>query len=216
MDSEPGGMPSVGSLLYLAPDQVVRPSRLFYMTRVPCKRVRVDSIRLSAVVLAATFLNLQESGHLSFRIDERWPRRVIPLGVVPRMTLYAQVLDTTLRPGLSGALLSAAISSPDGLVGTADGEPGYMFGRDETRVLGLVVQHPYVENEVQQELVRAGAYTPSRRGLRPDCARIALLEAACADAVRWWKQQQADAPRLCTLLLDLCRTASAGPSGDGG
>jgi hypothetical protein len=131
MDPEPGSMPSVGSLLYLAADQVVapRPSILFYMTRVPCKRVRVHSIRLSAVVLAATFLNLQESGHLSFRIDERWPRRMIPLGVVPRMTLYAQVLDTTLRPGLSGALLSAAISSPDGLVGTADGEPGHVRTR---------------------------------------------------------------------------------------
>jgi hypothetical protein len=32
-----------------------------------------------------------------------------------------------------------------------------MFGRDESRVLGLVVKHPCVEKEVQQELVRAGA-----------------------------------------------------------
>lgn len=167
------------------------------------------------MVLAATFLNLQGSGHLSFRIHEK-SLRIIPAGVMPSMTLYAEVLDTTPRPGLPGALLSAAIKSPDGRVGTADGEPGYMFGRDESRVLGLVVKHPYVEKEVQQELARAGAYTPSRRGLRPDCARIALLEAACADAVRWWKQQQADAPRLCALLLDLCRTASAGPSGGGG
>jgi hypothetical protein len=217
MDPESGGMPSVGSLLYLAADQVIasRPSMLLYMTRVPCKRVRVDPIGLSAVVLAATFLSLQESGHLSFRSHEK-SLRIIPAGVMPSMTLYAEVLDTTPRPGLPGALLSAAISSPDSLVGTADGEPGHMFGRDESCVLGLVVKHPYVEKEVQQELARAGAYTPSRRGLRPDCARIALLEAACADAVRWWKQQQADAPRLCTLLLDLCRTASAGPTGGGG
>jgi hypothetical protein len=158
MDSEPGGMPSVGSLLYLAADQLIapRPSMLFYMTRVPCKRVRVDPIHLSAVVLAATFLNLQESGHLSFRIHEK-SLRIIPAAVMPSMTLYAQVLDTTPRPGLPGALLSAAMKSRDGRVGTADGEPGSMFGRDESRVLGLVVKHPCVEKEVQQELVRAGA-----------------------------------------------------------
>lgn len=166
------------------------------------------------------FLSLQQSGHLSFRIHEK-SLRIIPAGVLPSMTLYAEVLDTTSRPGLAGALLSAAIKSPDGRVGTADGEPGHMFGRDESHVLGLLVKHAYIKhayvrNEVQRELAQAGAYTPSRMGFRPDCARIALLEAACADAVRWWKQQQADDPRLCTLLLDLCRTASDGPSGGGG
>jgi hypothetical protein len=162
MDPTPGGIPSVGCLLYLAADQVVAPRRrmLFTsMTPVPCKRVRVHSIRLSAVVLAATFLSLQESGHLSFRIDQREPRRMIPLGVLPRMTLYAEVLDTTSRPGLPGALLSAAINSPDGWVGTADGEPGYMFGRDESHVPGLFVEHPYVNTAVQLELVQAGFYT---------------------------------------------------------
>ena len=217
MDPIPDPIPSVGCLLYVAADQVVasRPSVLFYMTRVPCKRVRVDPIHLSAVVLAATFLSLQESGHLSFRIHEE-SLRIIPAGVMPSMTLYAEVLDTTSRPGLAGALLSAAINSPDGWVGTADGEPGYMFGRDESHVLGLLVKHPYVEKEVQRELVQAGAYTPSGRAFRPDCARIASLAEVCADAVRWWKQQQADAPRLCMLLLDLCQTASAGPRGGGG
>jgi len=160
MDPIPDPIPSVGCLLYVAADQVVasRPSVLFYMTRVPCKRVRVDPIHLSAVVLAATFLSLQESGHLSFRIHEE-SLRIIPAGVMPSMTLYAEVLDTTSRPGLAGALLSAAINSPDGWVGTADGEPGYMFGRDESHVLGLLVKHPYVEKEVQRELVQAGAYT---------------------------------------------------------
>ena len=47
-------------------------------------------------------------------------------------------------------------------------------------------------------------------------ASIALLDAACADAVRWWKQQQADAPRLCALLLAICRMASTPPLGGGG
>lgn len=217
MDPIPEPILSVGCLLYLAANRVVAPRRrmLFTRTQVPCKRVWVDPIDLSAVVLAATFLSLQEGGHLSFRIHEK-SLRIIPAGVMPSMTLYAEVLDTTSRPGLAGALLSAAINSPDGRVGTADGEPGHMFGRDESHVLGLLVKHPYVREVIELELARASAYTPSRRGLRPDCARIALLEAACADAVRWWKRQQADGPRLCTLLLDLCRTASLGPIGGGG
>jgi hypothetical protein len=196
---------------------VVTPTRrmLFTTTRVPCKQVGVDPIQRSAVVLAATFLSLQDSGHLSFRIHEK-SIRIIPAGVMPSLTLYAEVLDTTARPGLAGALLSAAIKSPDGRVGTADGEPGHMFARDQSRVLGLRVKHPYAEKEVRRELAHAGLYTQSGRGFRPDCARIARLEPACADAVRWWKQQQADAPRLCTLLLLLCRTWSAGPVGGGG
>jgi len=56
--------------------------------------------------------------------------------------------------------------SPDGKVGTADGEPGYMFGRDESHVLGLLIQHPYVRDEVQRELVQAGFYTQSGRAFR--------------------------------------------------
>ena len=59
MDPKPGGIPSVGCLLYLAADQLVahRPNMVpFYMTRVPCKRVWVHSVHLSAMVLTATFL----------------------------------------------------------------------------------------------------------------------------------------------------------------
>jgi len=214
MDPESGGMPSVGSLLYLAADQVIasRPSMLLYMTRVPCKRVRVDPIGLSAVVLAATFLSLQESGHLSFRVHEE-SLRIIPAGVMPSMTLYAEVLDPTIRPGLPGALLSAAIKSPDGRVGTAQGTPGHMYGTDEAYVLDLIVSDPYVKYAVRGELVQVGASTKSWGAFRPDCARIALLEAACADAVRWWKQQQADAPRLCALLVGICQMASHPPAG---
>jgi hypothetical protein len=217
MDPGPEPIPSVGCLLYLAADQVVRPTGwvLFSNTQVPCKRVGVDPIDLSAVVLAATLLSLQDSGHLSFRIHEK-SLRIIPFGVMPSVTLYAEVLDTTVRPGLAGAVLSAAIKSPDGRVGTADGEPGHMFARDESHVLGLRVKRPYVDNEVRRELAQAGLYTQSGWAFRPDCARITRLEPACADAVRWWKQQQADAPRLCTLLLFLCRTASLGPVGGGG
>ena len=212
MDPESGGMPSVGSLLYLAADQVIasRPSMLLYMTRVPCKRVRVDPIGLSAVVLAATFLSLQESGHLSFRIHEE--SRRMPAYVRTILTLYAEVRDPTVRPGLPGALLSAAIKSSDGRVGTAKGSLG-LWGTDEAYVLDLIVSDPYVKYAVRGELVQVGASTKSWGAFRPDCARIALLEAACADAVRWWKQQQTAAPRLCALLLAICRTASVPPDG---
>lgn len=119
----------MGCLLYLASDQLVahRPSMvLFRMTRVPCKRVWVNPVDLSAVVLTATFLSLQESGHLSYRIHEE-SYMMIPGGVMTRQTLWAEVLDTALRPGLPGALLSAAINSPDGRVGAAQGKPGHMY-----------------------------------------------------------------------------------------
>jgi hypothetical protein len=218
MELEPAGIPSVGCLLFLAADKLVahRPSMVLpSMTRVPCKRVWVHSLHLSAMVLTATFLSLQESGHLSFRIRED-PLRMIPGGWRTSLTLYAEVLDPTGRPGLPGALMSAAINSPDGRVGAAQGTPGRMlYDSNEGEVLGLFVQPPYVRNAVRGELTQVGAYIQSGRAIRPDCVRIALLEAACVDAVRWWKQQQADAPRLCTLLLAICRTTST-PGGGGG
>ena len=214
MDPKSERIPSVGCLLFLAADQLVahRPSMvLFSMTRVPCKRVWVHSVHLSAVVLAATFLSLQESGHLSFRIHEE-PSTNFPGGVITSLTLHTEVLDPTSRPGLPGELLSAAIKSPDGRVGAAKGSTG-LWGTDESYVLGLPVQYPYVKYAVRRELAQVGASTKAWGAFRPDCARIALLEAACADAVGWWKQQQADAPRLCALLLAICRTASTPPSG---
>jgi hypothetical protein len=217
MDPKPGGIPSVGCLLYLAADQLVahRPSMMpFNLTRVPCKRVWVHSVHLSAMVLTATFLNLQESGHLSYRIhEESW--MMTPGYVRTRLTVYAEVLDPTSLPGLPGELLSAAIESPDGRVGTAQGSPGHMYRTDQAFVLGLIVQYPYVKYAVRRELAQLGVYTKSGRAHRPDCTRIALLEAGCADAVRWWKQQQADAPRLCTQLLAICRMASTGERGGG-
>jgi hypothetical protein len=214
MDPKSGGIPSVGCLLYVAADQLVahRPSMVpFYMTRVPCKRVWVHSVHLSAMVLTATFLSLQESGHLSFRIHDESQR--MPSYVLTRLTLYAEVLDPTLPPGLPGELLSAAIKSPDGRVGTAWGTTTGLDGTDHSQVLGWNVEYPYVKYAVRGELAQVGAYTKSWRAFRPDCPRIALLEAACADAVRWWKQQQADAPRLCELLRGICRRASS--PGDG-
>jgi hypothetical protein len=137
MDPRPGGIPSVGCLLYLAADQLVahRPSMvLFSMTRVPCKRVWVHPVDLSAMVLTATFLSLQESGHLSFRIHEE-SRTNFPGGVITSLTLYTEVLDSAVQPGLPGELLSAAIESPDGRVGTAKGSAG-LWGTDEAYVLG--------------------------------------------------------------------------------
>jgi hypothetical protein len=217
MDPRPGGIPSVGCLLYLAADQLVahRPSIVpFSMTQVPCKRVWVHSVHLAAMVLTATFLSLQESGHLSVRIhEEPWP--AIPSAMRTSLTLSTEALDPTSRPGLPGELLSTAIQSRDGRVGTAQGSAG-LDGTDVAQVLGLSVQHPYVKYAVRRELVQVGVYTKSWGVVRPDCARIALLEAACADAIRWWEQQQADAPRLCGLLFAYCRMAATPPLGGGG
>ena len=184
------------------------------MTRVPCKRVWVHSVHLSAIVLTATFLSLQESGHLSFRIhEEPWP--AIPGAVRTSLTVDTEVLDPTSRPGLPGELLSTAIQSRDSRGGTAQGS-AERYGTDVAQVLGRSVQHPYVKYAVRRELAHVGVYTKSWGVFRPDCARIALLEAAYADAIRWWKQQQADTPRLCGLLIAYCRMAATPPLGDGG
>jgi hypothetical protein len=174
MDPRPGGIPSVGCLLYLAADQLVahRPSMVsFSMTRVPCKRVWVHPVDLSAMVLTATFLSLQESGHLSFRIhEEPWP--AIPSAMRTSLTLSTEALDPTSRPGLPGELLSAAIQSPDGRVGTAKDSAG-LWGTDEAYVLGLAVQQPYVKYAVRRELAQVGASSKSwslPAGLRRDRA----------------------------------------------
>ena len=217
MDRESGGIPSAGCLLYLTADQLIahRPSIVpFSMTRVPCRRVWVRSVHLAAMVLTATFVSLQESGHLSLRIhEEPWPG--VPGAVRTSLTLYTEALDPTSRPGLPGELLSTAIQSRDSQVGTAQDSAG-LYGTDLAQMLGLSVQHPYVKYAVRRELAQVGAYTKTWGVFRPDCARIALLEAACADAVRCWNQQQADAPRLCALLFAHCRTAASIPPLGGG
>jgi hypothetical protein len=211
MDQEPGRIPSVGCLLYLAADQIIPQRPSISIARVPCKRVWVHSYDLSAMVLTATFLSLQESGHLSFRIHEG-PSTNFPGGVITSLTLYTEVLDPALPPGLPGALLSAAIKSSDGRVGTAKGSLG-LWGTDEAYVLDLIVSYPYVKYAVRGELAQVGASAKSWGAFRPDCARIASLAGVCADAVRWWKQQQTAAPRLCALLLAICRAASVPPDG---
>ena len=83
-------------------------------------------------------------------------------------------------------------------------------------MLGLRVKRPYVEKEVRRELAQAGLYTQSGRAFRPDCARIARLEPACTDAVRWWKQQQADAPGCARCCFSSVGQHPLGRSADDG
>jgi hypothetical protein len=52
--------------------------------------------------------------------------------------------------------------------------------------------------------------------LRFDCTRIAALEEACADAVRWWQQVQVAELALSSALLEACRIAFTPPQPDGG
>jgi hypothetical protein len=141
------------------------------------------------------------------------PMQHDPTLVACRDQPRVQESDPALPPGLPGELLSAAIKSPDGRVGTAQGSLGHLYGTDASYVLGLSVQYPYAEYAVRRELGPGGRNTKSWRAFRPDCARIALLEAACADAVHWWKQQQADAPRLYAPLVGICHMASHPPPG---
>jgi hypothetical protein len=216
MDKQPSRVPSEGCLLYLAADRLI-PHRmslitLRVMTKVPCTRGWVHPIRLSAVVLTATFLTLQQRGTLDLRIQET-SRKLFPGARRFRTdtALAMTVLDPTPQPGVPGVLLTVALAATDGRTGTP-----VQIRPQVGEVLHKCVAYPFIRRAVQAELLELGYFTKSHRVLlRPDCTRIAALQAPCAAAVSWWQRLQVAEAALCTLLLGICRRASTPESGGG-
>jgi hypothetical protein len=227
MAREPDGVPSVGCLLYLAADQLV-PKRISWRmlkgTKVPCKPVWVHPIRLSAVVLAASLLQLRENGTIDLRVQETAHRdrtyRVNPYRMDPERfdthtTVVVTVLDPTPQPGLTGRLLTMAADSPEGSMGTFETRHGKRHGRlIDVGILSLRVAYPFIRSAVLAELLELG-YCAKSDGvvIRPNCRQIAMLKGACADAVYWWGRMQSTERDLCAMLLDICYRASI-PSTD--
>jgi hypothetical protein len=220
MPSDPSRVPSVPCLLYLAADQLVprrMSARMLKATKVPCRPVWVQPIRLSATIAAATFLSLRDAGSLTLHLQDvtsKEPDWLPPGRLRSHTTLTVTEADTTPQEGLAGELLAIARDAPNGLLGDfqtngrliADGGlPNGMFA------------YPFVRNLVRTELLDAGYYTRSQRfRVQPDCERIATLDQARTATVRWWEQRQATEPRLCAALVAVCRRASIPLTGGGG
>jgi len=61
-------IPSVGCLLYLVADEVIKGGR--HGMKVPCRRAWVSELRFAATVMTATYLSLRNSGHLALGLVE--------------------------------------------------------------------------------------------------------------------------------------------------
>jgi hypothetical protein len=222
MDDEPDRVPSVGCLLYLVADQLVprRVSwRMLKWTKVPCKPVRVHPIRLSALVLAAPFMQLREKGIIDLRVEvtkhrdptyKANPYRKNPGRFDSHTTMVMTVLDPTPQPGLTGRLLTMGGNSPESKIGILETRHGKRHSRViDVGMLSHGVAYPFVRNAVLAELLELG-YCAKSHGvlIRPDCRRIAAIEGASANAVRWWERMQATERDLCAMLLDICQHAS--------
>lgn len=219
MPSDPSRVPSVACLLYLAADQLVPrrlSARMLKATKVPCRPVWVQPIRLSATIAAATFLSLRDAGSLKLHLQDVTCKKPdwLPPGRLRTHTTLTVTEAETHQEGLAGELLAIARDAPDGLLGDfqvngrlfADG--GLPYG---------IFAYPFVRNLVRTELLNAGYYRRSQRfRVQPDCERIATLEQARTATVRWWEQRQATEPRLCAALVAVCRRASIPLTGGGG
>jgi len=220
MQSDPSRVPSVACLLYLAADQVIprgMSANMLKATKVPCRSVWVQPIRLSATIAAATFLSLRDAGSLKLHLQNVTSKEAdwLPPGRVrTHTTLTVTEADTTPQEGLAGELLAIARDAPDGLLG--DFQVNGRLLPDGGVPYGLFA-YPFVRNLVRTELLDSGYYTRSQRfRVQPDCERIATLAQARTATVRWWEQRQATESRLCAALVAVCRRASIPLTGGGG
>jgi hypothetical protein len=191
--------------------------KLLKATKVPCRRVWVQPIQLSATIAAATFLSLQDAGRLKLHLQEvtsKDPTYTMPPGRFrTHTTLTVAEVNSASQAGLAGALLAIARGLPDGLLG--DFQSGDRLVDLGGRPDGAFA-YPLVRNLVRTELLDAGYYTRSLRfRVQPDCERIATLDQAKTATVRWWEHRQASEPRLCAALVAACKRASI-PLTEGG
>ena len=220
MHGDSSRFPSVACLLYLAADQIAprrMSAKMLKATKVPCRPVWVQPIRLSATIAAATFLSLRDAGSLKLDLQEvtsKDPKYKMPPGRLrTRTTLTVNAPDSTSQGGLAGALLAIARGLPNGLLGEFQANGRLVSG---VGLQGGVIAYPFVRNLVRTELLDAGYYIRSQRfRVQPDCERIATLDQARAATVRWWEQRQATELRLCAALVAVCKRASI-PHSEGG
>lgn len=183
MDQQPGRIPSVGCLLYLAADQIIPQRPFISRARVPCKRVWVHSPRLDVTILAASYLSLRDSGHLRLMLYE--VTDVTLLRRRPWMTteVAAIVMDAAPPPGLLRAVLKLA--SARTFVPTSNSDLRKhlkdLRGRSYFSLL----------EAAKDELVELGYAEYRGVFFRPVCRRLATLDRACADAIRWWRTVEA-------------------------
>jgi hypothetical protein len=220
MQGDSSRFPSVACLLYLAADQIAprrMSAKMLKATKVPCRPVWVQPIRLSATIAAATFLSLRDTGSLKLDLQEvtsKDPNYRMPPGRLRTHTaLTVTAADSTSQGGLAGPLLAIARGLPNGLLGEfqANGRLVSDVGLQDG-----AFAYPFVRNLVRTELLDAGYYTRSQRfRIQPDCERIATLDQPRAATVRWWEQRQATEPRMCAALVAVCKRASI-PLSEGG
>jgi hypothetical protein len=202
-------VPSAGCLLYLAADQIIphRPSLAgFGIVKVPCKRRWVHSLRLEATILAASYLSLRDSGHLRLMSQEFTD--VTRLRRRPRTTteVAALVMDAAPPPGILRAVLklaSASIRVPTSQSSLSEHLKD-LGGRGYFSLL----------EAAKDELVELGYAEYRGVFFRPDCRRLATLDRACADAIRWWRTVEATEAPLFNGLWAAC-WAACKPEGGG-
>ena len=213
MPSDPSSLPSVACLLYLAADQIAprgMSGKMLKATKVPCRPVWVQPIRLSATITAATFLSLREAGGIKLDLQEvtfKDPTYKMPPGRLrTHQTLTMTEADAATQGGLAGALLAIARDLPDGLLGQFGARGGLVHDGGLQRG---IIAYPFVRNLVRTELLDAGYYIRSHRfRVQPICEQIATLGQASTATVDWWERQQDTEPELCAALLAVCTRAS--------
>jgi hypothetical protein len=210
----PDRIPSAGCLLYLTADQIIpqRPSiHGNSLVRVPCNRRWVNSLRLEATILAASYLSLRDSGHLRLMLEEvtdftflRWrPRTTTEVATL--------VIDGAPPPGVLRAVLKLASATSH----VPTSQTSLLEHLRDLRGR----RYPSLMKAAKDELVELGYAEYRGVFFRPDCGRLATLDRACGDAICWWRAVEAEAPlfdRLWAACLAGCKGEGGGGGGAGG
>jgi hypothetical protein len=188
MPSDPSQVPSVACLLYLAADQIAprgMSGKMLKATKVPCRPVWVQPIRLSATIAAATFLSLRDTGKIELHLQEGASKdptyKMLPGRLRTHRTLTLSEVDATTQGGLAGTLLAIVRGVPDGVLGAFN-----VSGRlvHDAGLQGGRFAYPFVRKLVRTELLDLGYYRRSHRfRVQPDCERIAALDQASTATV---------------------------------
>jgi hypothetical protein len=197
---------SSSGVVYLYGDRFVPPThRPKHWSEIPCRRVKVDALRLAETALATAFIALDRSGHGRLHMGTRPGTLGISRNRAVCMELYASGIGAT---GLEGRILASLRTRKTRnnafdivrRIGAHNNLPRL------ARILALI----------KEELIEQGHFVEGRgkiaeaflgKKLVPDCQRIAALQGYVESVTNMVEAFRRTDPDIYQQLLEDIRTA---------
>lgn len=201
--------PSTGTLFFLYGDHVVAPAGMLGGTTVPYSGVKVSSTDLAALVFAASFWHLRQSGALQLA-----PTTTKTLGMFSSDHVQLTMgTNRDLRTGYEDVIMRAV----SGGKSLAHDVVRDWFQRDvkdpEGQVFGIAQQEMLelgLAQSVDAERGAVGGFLLGKTRIEPDRERIQTVWGDFWSRHEGWKQFWAGEQPLAHTLVESCRKAIRG------